>query len=406
MSFVNRDWSAIMKKYLAVMFLGFFISCSYNNRDNKHFKKFVYDLSNSSDSLKFNEWVTKNIKGVSSENYLCKDSIRIDSVLWGSCFYRDKNYSVYGGCRGEFGGSLIFVDENNPSYVYYLLSTCAQMVERRGTVFYITESLAHIDGFGKVTRVDDPKKLVKIRRDSLLLPWRRERFAHLNGNSVYEKLTYKGHALIDTVGATFDLFFESEKNNYLIYSGYKATYLGLYNEHKITVLDTLMNYQSYNSEKPGEILDGIYHYNYSSTHGVGMLEIKSSGDIYVKNDTIIIGFRYKETERLEMGKPVPKSHEDLNISGTYKADNEAGAFKGTLTLERRKTYMFYEWSLISEIGKLVAGQSAIVDFKQIPKGQDEFEFTKAHALQAIREYKMSGKEIVYDLITNNSVMHY
>ena len=109
--------------------------------------------------------------------------------------------------------------------------------------------------------------------------------------------------------------------------------------------------------------------------------------------------RWTETYPLEPVEPVeivPKVYEEVQISGTYKT----GSFKGTMTLERKECYMFYSWSLVSEKGKLLAAKSEILDFKEIPKDQDQFEFAKAQALERIREYKINSKKIFYDLIVN------
>jgi len=291
-------------KYLVLAISGLLVSCSYEKEHMPRlFSKFVYDLNVSADSLKFNEWTRQNLKGVNFKSEFCTDSIKIDSLLWGRCFYSDENYSVYGGCRGEFGGSLIFIERNDTSHAYYLPSTCPQMVERRNGAFYVTESVAHIDGFGRIVRVHDPKRLFKIRMNSLQLPSQSQKFPSLD-QPIFNKLPQHREVLIDTTGVTVDLFFESEGDEYFIYSDYQRTYLGLYDQKVIVVLDTLMEYpsRSWSTRSIGAIDNGIYHYSYM-THEIvirgkkEIKEIENLGDIYVKNDTIVVGFKYKERLR-------------------------------------------------------------------------------------------------------------
>ncbi len=269
------------------------VACSSNKGDER-FKSFVYDLSKRSDSIEFQKWRLKNITGKRSENYNCHDSLQINSWTWAYCLYEDDSYKILGECRGEFGGSAIFIHKNEPDKANYVVCTCPQMVEKREDGFYITQALAHGIGSGRVIKIEDPKDLITVSVDSLSLPWQKERFKGVDSYEVYTKLENQGQTLIDTIGYTFILFFPHNKQDYLIYSSYSNIFLGEVKNKQIVFFDTLTNFSSWGwIDRPNELVDGIYH-NHFERKGTDSFRMYSSGDIYVKQDTIIIGYIYRE----------------------------------------------------------------------------------------------------------------
>lgn len=157
-----------------------------------------------------------------------------------------------------------------------------------------------MSGSGRVIKIEDPATLIKVDLDSLPLSWKEKRFKGMSRFEIYKKLSNQGQTLVDTVDYTFSLFFQFDQKDYLIYSGGNRTYLGEISDGKIEVLDTLMEKGSWsNSDIPSEIVDNIYHYRFLRIHGTGTKHMYSSGDIYVKQDTIVIGYVYKEWPRKE-----------------------------------------------------------------------------------------------------------
>jgi hypothetical protein len=168
------------------------------------------------------------------------------------------------------------------------------MVEKREDGFYITQALAHGIGSGRVIKIEDPKDLITVSVDSLSLPWQKERFKGVDSYEVYTKLENQGQTLIDTIGYTFILFFPHNKQDYLIYSSYSNIFLGEVKNKQIVFFDTLTNFSSWGwIDRPNELVDGIYH-NHFERKGTDSFRMYSSGDIYVKQDTIIIGYIYRE----------------------------------------------------------------------------------------------------------------
>lgn len=87
----------------------------------------------------------------------------------------------------------------------------------------------------------------------------------------------------------------------------------------------------------------------------------------------------------------------IKILGIYKLDNQTDSFTGTVTLDERENSIYYSWTLFDKDGKLLAGKSFNVAFRQIPVGHDRFEFSKAHAIEGIRKYRIGREKIVQEL---------
>jgi hypothetical protein len=269
------------------------VACSRESSETQtapatHFIKLVYDLNQQQDSIQFTNWVRNNFQDSVSENYACMDSVMLGGRSWATCYYQDEEFKILGECRGEFGGSLFFIDKENPGNAYYLSCTCPAMVEKRGPHFYVTETLSHGVGHGRIVKIAEPRDLMLFNFDRLALTWNRA----MGNPDGYEELSNQGQIVVDTVDYTFSLFYQFGADEYLIYSDNNTTYLGRVYESKIEPLDTLMKMRSTRQPDsvPGEFSNGIYHYKYSS------------GDIFVKQDTIVIGYFTRYGRRLKSKK--------------------------------------------------------------------------------------------------------
>ncbi|MBX2965856.1 MAG: hypothetical protein KF845_06900 [Cyclobacteriaceae bacterium] len=81
-------------------------------------------------------------------------------------------------------------------------------------------------------------------------------------------------------------------------AGFLSKNCQLFSGRGIFVLDTLAKTFTWGyTDIPNEIVDGIYHNRYEATYGTGEMHKYSSGDIYVKQDTIVMGYFYKEWPR-------------------------------------------------------------------------------------------------------------
>jgi len=88
----------------------------------------------------------------------------------------------------------------------------------------------------------------------------------------------------------------------------------------------------------------------------------------------------------------------LQISGTYKLDGKTDSFTGTITFNERANSIYYSCYLFDKDGKSIGGKSMNVAFQQIPAGHGRFEFSKAHAIEGIKEYRIGRNKIILESI--------
>ena len=78
-------------------------------------------------------------------------------------------------------------------------------------------------------------------------------------------------------------------------------------------------------------------------------------------------------------------------------NNKTGNFTGTVTFEEREKSIYYSWTLRDGDGRNLAVKSMPLAFQQIPVGQDRFEFSKEHAFDGIRNYRIGREKIIQEL---------
>jgi hypothetical protein len=263
-----------------------------------------FDLNNPQDSIDFSNWKEANIPF--NQTRINEDSLRTsDSVAVASFFGTYKNYKVYKNCYGEFGGELFFIDSNEPEWALYMECTCPIMVDERADGYYITESIIHMRGKGRVQVIKSPQNLIKVPVDSINTNWKAEYQKTLSIDEYDKKFINPGETIIGHYERTYSIFFPYENKDYLIYTEYDTTYLGEVINNELIVTDTLLNHGTYgyglNYAK-----NRLYQYNYSYGHGYVEYDdafdmesgtetsIYSSGEIHVRNGVIIIAYKRKE----------------------------------------------------------------------------------------------------------------
>lgn len=285
-----------MRQVLFILIVFLITSCSQKKFVAVDFTILIFNLDAPQDSSEYYNWKMKYLK---QQNHLAIETLFAqDSIPFGVPYYIDKDFKAYGYCSGEFGGALMFQDRHKTDSIYYLSCTCPVMIDRRPDGYYITESLAHSEGWGKVLFFTSPKVLVNVHLDSLETNWEKTKFPGLNEHEIWKKLENQGKVLIDTTGLTFSIFFPFKDNNYLIFSDFNNTYIGYLTSGHLIAIDTILNIPTRGySYSPNDIINNFYHYNFKRIFGSGYdknyTETIASGDIYVRNDTIIIAYKYK-----------------------------------------------------------------------------------------------------------------
>jgi hypothetical protein len=107
--------------------------------------------------------------------------------------------------------------------------------------------------------------------------------------------------LPDTSGIAISMHYPYQGHDYVVYSAnmdqdrsMDATYLGEILNGKIVVRDTIVAMGTSSTRNmPVKIINGIYAYDYSHRVMDGeRLVLRSEGSIYIKADTIVVGYRY------------------------------------------------------------------------------------------------------------------
>lgn len=87
----------------------------------------------------------------------------------------------------------------------------------------------------------------------------------------------------------------------------------------------------------------------------------------------------------------------MKLSGMYKLNNKTDPFTGTITFEERNDLIYYSWNLYDQEGKFLGHKSIPIPFHQIPAGQDRFEFSKGHAIEGIRQFRIGRQKVIEEL---------
>lgn len=245
------------------------------------FKTTLYNLNEPGDSIEYFKWARNHLEvkeEAEVEMLLC-----LDSIPAGGLCYSDERYLVYQSCFGEFGGDLLFQDRGAKDSVYYLQSTCPLMIDKRDGGYYITVTLAHLEGSGKVQFIKSPEELVRVHLDSLWSDWQSRMYPDLSSFEIWKILGSQGKVLIDTTGVTFDLFFPYQEQDYLIFSDHSNTYIGRLLPDSLITVDTLLNRPTMGYRVSSEMNNGYYHYHFRRNSRLG--------DIYAKGDSIVIAYK-------------------------------------------------------------------------------------------------------------------
>jgi hypothetical protein len=88
---------------------------------------------------------------------------------------------------------------------------------------------------------------------------------------------------------------------------------------------------------------------------------------------------------------------EIKISGRYKLHGKIDSFTGTVTFDERENSIYYSWNLRDKDGQNLVNRSMPVSFQQIPHGQDKYEFSKLHAIEGIRKYRIGREYIIQEL---------
>ena len=88
----------------------------------------------------------------------------------------------------------------------------------------------------------------------------------------------------------------------------------------------------------------------------------------------------------------------MNLSGTYKYNDKGGQFTGTVTFDDRQHLIYYSWLLRDGDGNILGGKSMPIYNQHVPVGEDRLEFSRKHALEGIKKFRIGREYVIHELI--------
>jgi hypothetical protein len=285
-----------MKLFHFALLLLIFSCTQPSNKKQQDLSISIYNLDIPAEKELFEGWKRNNIidnpGDTIAKRYESNRKFKVgpNKLETGYCDYEDEDFAVYAVCGGEWGGVLLFEDKKDPDKTYLLPCTCPKMIERRDGKYIVTATLAHMGGYTAIRYVDNPRMLPLPPKGALNLDLP-------NPSSQY------GDILLDAGGITANVFFPHGEKNYLIYSKSDTTYVGEISNHKIIHPRVLLNYGTWSYyDALNKIKNGIYISNIdhreTTINGSTNLETTKSviGAIYIKQDSIILGYKYSTAQ--------------------------------------------------------------------------------------------------------------
>lgn len=279
------------------LLLSFSCNRDNNQRPDDCLSPFIiirYDLNIPSDLAKFQLWERENIEKYNEEktNSYTKQYLSLAIDNYATIGFQDSQFSIYTICNGEWGGRVYFVDRSDTNKIYFLPSTCPVQIQKIEDAYYITEALGHMIGHSSLVKISNPKKLVVLSPELLKTDWKAKIFQNLTNQKIVDSLNQQRAELIDTFHVAFNLYFKYDLKDYIIYTDFENTYLGLLKNKKIIKIDSLSHFNTYSAE-PKQFVNNIHRYYYENSRGYYQGETTSNkGAIYVKEDTIIIANKH------------------------------------------------------------------------------------------------------------------
>lgn len=152
--------------------------------------------------------------------------------------YEDDIYIVSKTCSGEWGGTVKF--KNKKTNIEYSASAiCPVAVNKLNGKYYVTNSLAHLDGFSEILEIKNPALLTIIKKTKRRKKKNKIIIREIGSN---ESQSNKGtKQLIDSVGVLTLASFPFKGQLYHIVADYNNTFLAKIDNHRFEKIDIVSN---------------------------------------------------------------------------------------------------------------------------------------------------------------------
>lgn len=196
-------------------------------------------------------------------------------------FFEDDKFTVSSCCVGEFGGAIFFTDKKS-NRVYSCPATCATIINKVGKIYFVTNTLAHMNGSTEILKIEDPTKLYELTADSLKnhCNWWAQFVTYEDHFAGMKKFEIGTQKIIDTIGVLTMTSFVFNDQLYHINSDRNKTFISKIQGDTLLLIDSIFNKQlwSYEPEKQKYGKMQLHSFNNRET----------SGFLTINGDTISI----------------------------------------------------------------------------------------------------------------------
>lgn len=230
------------------------------------------------------------VKDTVTENYYLNSDLnweRLTKNQKREPFFEDDIFTVSSCCAGEFGGAIFFTDKKS-NRVYSCPATCATIINKFKDSYYVTSTLAHLNGSTKIIRIDDPLKLYELTEDSLknycnwwtrLTP-KESKSSYESYQTALSKFEIGTQTILDTTDVLTMTSFVFNNQFYHIQSTRNKTFISKLQGDTLLYVDSIFNKQLWSFEPKNR--------KYSNMQMLSWNNREASGFLTINSDTISI----------------------------------------------------------------------------------------------------------------------
>lgn len=184
-------------------------------------------------------WTTN---GFGQDTFIIKDVVGLDGLDQSNFktnpnnIFEDSLYIVSKTCSGEWGGTIKFKNKKT-GIEYSASSTCPIVVNKLNGKYYVTNTLAHLNGFSEILEISNPDLMTVFK-----LPKPRSKkgkaFVRYVGDDE-SKSTEGTKQLVDSIGVLTLASFSYNGQLYHIITDFKKTFLTKIENNKFVTIDTI-----------------------------------------------------------------------------------------------------------------------------------------------------------------------
>lgn len=219
------------------------------------------------------------VKGRVKKNYYLNSEMKWELLTKnqkGEPFFEDDKFMVYTCCVGEFGGAIFFTDKKS-NRVYSCPAICATIINKVGEIYFVTNSLAHMEGSTEILKIEDPTKLYELTADSLKnnCNWWTQFVTYEDHFAGMKKFEIGTQKILDTIGVLTMASFVFNDQLYHINSDKNKTFISKIQGDSLLLIDSIFNKLLWSYEPKNRKYGKMQLHSFNNRETSGFLTINS-----------------------------------------------------------------------------------------------------------------------------------